>query len=160
MKTLPSKQLTASGLTICILIIMLLVTTTVYAASQNYHGLTTVYYTNKVTDQGAVIWNGSYKDYTSPSRSMDQFGLNVWTTYCSCNGIIKWDTYVRYEVQNNPWMMQYNKTAIADGMAKTKAYCPGQTLRGHNYIKHWWQDSGYDGAGGTIDKNEILYNPS
>lgn len=55
MKSLPSKQLTASGLTTCMLIIMLLVTTTVYAASQNYHGLTTVYYTNKVTDQGAVF---------------------------------------------------------------------------------------------------------
>lgn len=159
MKTLPSKQVFATSLIACILI-ALLVMTTVYAASKNYYGLTTVYYTNNVTDQGGWNWNASYSDYTSPSRSMDQFGVNVWTTYCTCNDTIQWETYIRYEVQNNPWMMQYNKTSISDGMAKSKVRCTsGQTLRGHNYIQHWWQDSGYPGDGGTIDFSKTLTNP-
>jgi hypothetical protein len=158
MKTLRTKQLIV-GLT-AVTLISLLFATTVYAASKNYYGLTTVYYNNYITDQGGWNWNGSYSDYTNPSRSMDQFGLNVWTTYCSCNYTIQWNTYIRYEVQNNPWMMQYNKTSIADGMAQLKASCPsGQTLRGHNYIQHWWQDSGKPGNGGTINYAKILTRP-
>lgn len=61
--------------------------------------------------------------------------------------------------------MQYNKTLIADGMARLKVRCPiGQVLRGHNYIQHWWQDrdnSGANkpGAGGTIDYKKTMANP-
>lgn len=132
---------------------------TAYAASKNYYGLTTVYYNNYVTDQGGWNWNGSYSDYTSPSRSMDQFGLTFWSTYCSCNNNIQWGSYISYD-SSYPWMMQYNKTAIADGMAQLKVRCPtGQTLRGHNYIQHWWQDSGKPGDGGTIDYKKVLANP-
>lgn len=100
------------------LAISLALVITVYAASKNYYGLTTVYYNNYVTDQGGWNWNGSYSDYTSPSRSMDQFGLNFWSTYCSCNNNIQWESYIGYSVSSNPWMMQYNKISIADGMAQ------------------------------------------
>lgn len=67
----------------CIGSLMLFIT--VYAASKNYYNLTTVYYNNSITDQGGWNWNGNYSDYTSPTRSMDQFGLTFWSTYCSCN---------------------------------------------------------------------------
>jgi len=145
----------AAGLFISLTLVM-----TAYAASKNYYGLTTVYYNNYVTDQGGWNWNGNYSDYTSPSRSMDQFGLNFWSTYCSCNNVIQWGSYIGYSVVDNPWMMQYNKTAISDGMAQLKVRCPvGQTLRGHNYIQHWWQDSGNPGDGGTIDYKKVLTNP-
>jgi len=135
-----------------------LIITASYAASKNYYGLTTVYYNNYVTDQGGWNWNGSYSDYTSPSRSMDQFGLTFWSTYCSCNSNIQWGSYISYD-SSDSWMMQYNKTAIADGMARLKVDCGSQTLRGHNYIQHWWQDSGKPGAGGNIDYNKVLANP-
>jgi len=141
-------------------VISLVLAVTVYAASKNYYGLTTVYYFNYITDQGGWNWNASYSDYTSPSRYMDQFGLNFWSTYCSCNNNIQWGSYVGYSVTNNPWLMQYDKTSISDGMAQLKVRCPsGQTLRGHNYIQHWWQDSGRPGDGGTIDYRKVLANP-
>lgn len=135
------------------LLVLALIATTALAASKNYYSLTTVYYNNGITDQGSCCWNANYSDYTSPSRSMDIFGLDVWTTYVSCNYAIQYDTYIRYEIQNNPWMYQYNVTSIANGMAQIKVTCPpGQTRRLHNYIQHYWQDSGYPGDGGTINK--------
>lgn len=140
-------------------VISLVFATTAYAASKNYYGLTTVYYNNYVTDQGGWNWNGNYNDYTSPSRSMDQFGLTFWSTYCSCNNSIQWESYGSYD-SSDPWMMRYNKTTIADGMAKRKVQClPSQTLRGHNNIQHWWQDSGNPGDGGTINYKKVLANP-
>jgi hypothetical protein len=141
--------------------VSLLLAITAYAASKNYHGLTTVYYSNKITDQGGGSWNwnGSYADYTSPSFSMDQFGLNFWSTWCSCDYDTIWDTYIAYDVIYDPWLMRYNQTAIWDGMAQQKTDCEGEILRGHNYIQHWWQDGGYSGDGGTLNTNKILANP-
>lgn len=131
-----------------------LVTTLVFAASKNYYSLTTVYYNNGITDQGSTAWNANYNDYTSPSRSMDIFGLNVWTTYVSCNTTIQYSTYVQYQVQNQPWLYQYNVTSIADGMAQVKVTCPsGQTRYLNNRIQHYWQDSAKPGDGGTINQS-------
>lgn len=157
MKILKNRKL-AIAVSLSILMSLLLIVTA-YAASKNYYGLTTIYYNNYIADQGGWNWNGSFSDYTSPSRSMDQFGLNFWSTYCSCNNSIQWDSYIGYSIENNPWMMQYNKSSISDGMAQVKVDCEGQTLRGHNYIQHWWQDSGYSGDGGTIDYKKVLSDP-
>lgn len=130
--------------------------TIAFAASKNYYGLTTVTYNNRIVNQGSCCWNGGYTDSTSPSRSMDIFGLNVWTTYISCNNNIQYDTWISYTVQNNPWMYQYNVTTISDGMARSKITCPpNQTRRLHNYIQHYWQDSGKPGDGGTINQSVI-----
>ena len=140
--------------------VSLLLAITAYAASKNYYGLTTVYYNNYITDQGGWNWNGSFSDYTAPSHSMDQFGLNFWSTYCSCNGDTVWETYIAYDVIYHPWLMRYNQTSIADGMAQSKADCGVyETLRGHNYIQHYWQDDIYSGMGGTIDYSKILAKP-
>ena len=132
---------------------------TVYAASKNYHGLTTVYYTNSIVESGPY-WSPKHNDWTSPSRSMDQFGKNVWTVYCTCDGVIMWPTYFSYQIQNNPWMMAYNVTSVFDTMANNKADCGiGAVLRGRNYIQHWWQDSGYAGDGETIDQWKTMTPP-
>lgn len=144
-------------ITIVLATMLLLVTTIVASAEpKNYHGLTTIYYSNGITDQGSCCWNGNYYDYSSPSYSMDQFGLTYWQTYVSCNYNIQYDTLVSYD-SSYPWMMQYNKTWIGDGMAQAKVNCSaGQTRRLHNYIQHWWQDGGYGGDGGTI--NYVIVN--
>lgn len=72
---------------------------------------------------------------------------------------IVWESYVGYSVEDNPWLMQYNVSSIWDILFKTKVDCEGLVLRGHNYIQHWWQDSGYPGDGETIDYNKVLMNP-
>jgi hypothetical protein len=66
-------------------VVMLFIVTTVYAAPKNYYGLTTVTYDNSISDQGSGYWgwNANYNDTTNPSRSMDQFGVNFWSAWCS-----------------------------------------------------------------------------
>lgn len=132
---------------------MLLVTTVTiaYAGSKSYYGLTTVTYTNGITDHYLSGWNASYSDSTSPSRSMDQFGLTYWQAYCKCDGVIQYSTMVSY----SSGMLQYNKTSVFDGMALSKAYCTGQT-KGYNYAQHWWQDAGYSGDGATLSTSKSL----
>lgn len=142
------------------ILISFLFATTVYALTTNYYGLTTINYTNRTTDQGGWNWNGGYIDWTNPSWSMDQFGLTFWSTWCSCNNVRVDASYIGYSNPPNTWMMQYNKTSIADGMAQTKVQCPpNQTLRGHVYIQHWWQDSGRPGDGRTLNTSAVLTRP-
>ena len=132
---------------------------TVNGTPQNYYGLTTVYTSNSIVENGPY-WSASHGDYTSPSRSMDQFGKNVWTTYCTCDGAIMWPTYVSFQIQNNPWMMMYNVTNAYDSMAKSKADCGiGAVLKGRKYIQHWWQDSGNQGKGITINQWKTMTPP-
>jgi hypothetical protein len=126
------------------------------AASKGYHGITTVTYNNRIVDGGSCCWNGGYTDTTNPGNSMDIFGLNVWTTYVSCNNAIQYNTWISYTVGSNPWLYQYGVTRISDGMAQSKVTCPsGQTRRLVNYIQHYWQDSGYAGDGGTINLSVV-----
>ncbi|MFZ3070857.1 MAG: hypothetical protein WA110_07045 [Anaerolineaceae bacterium] len=130
----------------------------VQAASANYHDLTTIYYNNRITDQGSTHWNGGFSMYTSPARSMDQLGLTYWQTYCSCNYNIVYESIFSYD-SSYSWMMQHNVTSFSDGMAQIKTNCGGQTLRGHDYIQYYWQDSGYAGAGDTLNTSAILTYP-
>jgi hypothetical protein len=138
-------------------VVVLVITTTVaFAATKNYHSLTTVNYTNNIYDNGSCCWNPNYNDSTNPSLSMDQFGVNVWQTYVSCNTVIQNSTYVQYQFPGNSFLMHYNVTTSWDTMAQNKVTCPsGQTRRLHNYVQHWWQDSGYAGDGGTISQAVI-----
>lgn len=142
------KQFTL-GLTLAV-IVLVITATTVFAQSKNYYGLTTVYYNNEIVNGGSCCWNPRYNDWTNPSRSMDQFHVNVWTTYISCNYNIQYSTYIRYENLNH-----YNVTYQWDTMARTKTSCSSGTRRLHNYVQHWWQDSGQQGDGGTINQAVI-----
>ena len=128
------------------------------AASSNYYGLTTINYNNRITDFGASGWNPGYRAYTSPSRSMDQFGLTFWSAYCSCDYTIDYNSYTSYD-SSVSWMMRYNVTSIADGMAKSKSYCGAQTLRGHDNVQYLWQDSGYASDVGLLYTNMVLTQP-
>lgn len=142
----------ALGLLMVILALAVTVTTAL-AASKGYHSLTTIYYTNNIYDNGACCWNPNYNDWTSPSFSMDQFGVTVWQTYVSCNYTIQNSTYVQYTYPPASFLMHYNTTTSWDTMAQTKVSCPsGQTRRLHNYVQHWWQDGVYAGDGGTINQ--------
>lgn len=142
-------------------LVLFLLFTPVYAATKGYYGLTTVTYDNSISDQGSGYrgWNANYNGSTNPSRSMDQFGLNFWSTYCSCNNVIDYASYFGYSVGDNPWLMQYDKTSVSDVMFQEKVDCGGKVLRGHNHTQHWWQDSGQPGDGGTIDYSKVLTNP-
>ncbi len=125
------------------------------AASKSYYGITTITYNNTITDFGGWNWNGGYSDSTSPSVAMDQFGVTYWSTWDSCNWVQDLDT--KYSRSN---MIQNNVTMVGDGMARLKIQCPpGQTLRGHDYVQHWWQDGSYNGDGGTLDTSMVLSNP-
>jgi hypothetical protein len=149
------KRRITIALTVAI-VITLLVIIPAMADSKDYHSYTTITYNNTFTDQGATNWNGGYSDTASNSIYMDLFGLNVWTTYTSCNDVIQYDHLGHYEIQDNPWMYQYDKNHIGDGMACVKSTCPsGQTRRLVNIIQHYWQDNGYSGDGGTITKKVI-----
>lgn len=134
---------------IYVLVLMLSLTfsvTIAFAATKSYHGVTTVTYNNRIVDQGACCWNGGLTDSTSPSRSMDQFGASVLTTYQTCNGAIDYSTWGSV---NNFYYT--NVSSVSDGMAKSKKACPGtQTRRLVDYVQHWWQDSPYAGDGGTL----------
>ena len=131
--------------------VFLIATATVaFALSKNYYSLTTVYYNNEIVDGGSCCWNPRYNDWTNPSRSMDQFHVTVWTTYISCNNNILYSTHVQYQNLNH-----YNVTYQWDTMARSKVSCGGQTRRLHNYVQHWWQDSGQPGDGGTINQAVI-----
>lgn len=143
---------------VVVLLVCLVVVSDVMAASADYYGLTTINYHNRITDFGVSGWNPGYRAYTSPYRIMDQFGLTFWSAYCSCNYVIDYSSYNSYD-SSYAWMMRYNVNSIADGMAKSKISCGAQTLRGHNYVQYWWQDSGYSGAGGTLNTNMILTQP-
>jgi len=136
-------------LTYILVLIMLTLTfsvTTVFAATKSYHGVTTVTYNNRITDQGSCCWNGGFVDSTSPSRSMDQFGASVMTVYQTCNGAIDYSTWYSY---NN--FYYYNVSSVGDGIANSKKPCPtGQTRKLVDYVQHWWQDSPYAGDGGTL----------
>lgn len=123
-----------------------------FAKSKSYYGLTTVYFNNGIVNQTSTSWNANYSDYTSPSRSMDIFGVNVWTAYVSCGSTIQFSTYVQYQVQNQPWLYHYNVTTSGDGMAMAKVSCPSGTRYLNNRIQHYWQDSGKPGDGGTINQ--------
>lgn len=69
---------------------------TAFALTKSYHGVTTVTYNNRIVTGAASAsgWNGGFKDSTSPSRSMDQLGASVITTYQTCNGAIVYSTWV------------------------------------------------------------------
>lgn len=138
-----------------VVLLSLLIVTTVSGSSKSYHGITTVTYTNSITDSGGWGWNGGYSDSTNPSILMDQFGVSYWSTWDSCNWVQDLDTI--YSRSN---MYQNNVSIVGDGMARLKIQCPqGQVLRGHDYVQHWWQDDGYDGDGGTLDTSLVLSNP-
>jgi hypothetical protein len=140
---------------IVVVLVCLVVATNVLAASKSYNGLTTVTYNNTITDFGSSGWNGGYSDSTSPSFSMDQFGYNYWQTYNSCNYSIVYSTVY---AQSN-WY-QNNVTSIGNGRACTKYKCSsGQTLRGHDYVQHYWQDGSYAGDTGVLDTSKVLTNP-
>lgn len=127
-------------------IILTLTVTIAFAATKSYYGVTTVTYNNRITDQGACCWNGGFNNSTSPSRSMDQFGATVLTTYQTCNGNIDYSTWI--SANNVIWT---NVPSAADGMARAKTPCPaGQTRRLVDYVQHWWQDYPYNGDGGTL----------
>ncbi len=134
---------------------------TVHANPVSYHGLTNIEYANRITDQGGWNWNGGYRDRAlNPSRSMEQFGLTFWSTYVSCGGNIDYNSYIGYSNPPDTWMMQQNKTSIADGMAQRKVKCPsGQILRGHVNIQHWWQCCGRPGDGRTLSTSGVLSPP-
>ncbi|MFZ3150475.1 MAG: hypothetical protein WA116_02200 [Anaerolineaceae bacterium] len=134
------------------------VVASVQAASANYHGLTTIYYNNRIIDQGNTHWNGGFSMDTSPSRSMDQLGLTYWQTHCSCNYNIVYESIFSYD-SSYSWMMQKDVTSFSDGMARTKTNCGGQQLRGHDYVQYWWQDSGYAGAGDELNTSAKLPYP-
>jgi len=140
---------------ISVVVVSLFVVTIVNAASKNYHGLTTISYNNSIIDSAGWGWNGGFSDRTTPSYSMDQFGYNYWQTYNSCNGSLVYSTI--YSLQQ--WYLN-NVSICGNGIARTKYQCPaGQTLRGHDYVQHWWQDGGYAGDGGTLDTSMVLTNP-
>lgn len=131
------------------LCIALLLVSVASAASKSYYG-TTVYYYNGINDFGAS-WNANYRASTSPATYMDTLGLNVWTAYVSCNGTVQYNTYVQYQVQNQPWLYSHNVTSIANGMAMSKVSCPSQQTRKlNNRTQHYWQDNGHPGAGDTL----------
>ncbi len=120
--------------------------TLAFAATKSYNGVTTVTYNNRIVDGGTAGWNGGFKDSTSPSRVMDQFGASVLTTYQTCNSNIDYSTWIS---ANNIYYT--NVSSVQDGMARTKKACPtGQARRLVDYVNHWWQDSPYAGAGGAL----------
>lgn len=139
-------------------VLCLATVTAVQAASSNYHNFTTITYNNRITDQGNYRWNGGYSMSTSPVTNMDQLGLTYWETYCSCNYTIDYASVASYD-SSYAWMMGYNVSSRADGMALLKTNCSGQTLRGHDYIQYYWQDSGFAGTGGTLNTASILTYP-
>ncbi|MGC1375019.1 MAG: hypothetical protein WA821_02280 [Anaerolineales bacterium] len=120
-------------------------------ASKSYHSLTRVTYSNRILNQTSCCWNGGFTDSTTPGRSMDTFAVTVWTTYITCKGQIDYRTW--YSTSE----YQYNRISISDGVARTKSVaCTGKKPREvHNDIKHYWQDGGYTGDGGTIAISEI-----
>jgi hypothetical protein len=123
--------------------------TTAFAATKSYNGVTTVTYNNRIVDQGACCWNGGFSDSTSPSRSMDQFGATVLTTYQTCNGNIDYSTW--YSVNN---VIYTNVSSVGDGMARSKTSCPnGQARALVDYVQHWWQDAPYGGDGAPLTKS-------
>jgi len=141
--------------TLSVLLVSLFIVMNVSAASKSYHGLTTVIYNNIITDFGGWYWNGGYYDSTNPSFQMDQFGVSYWSTWDSCNWVQ--DLSTKYSYSN---IYHYNVSVSSDGMAQSKIRCPqGQTLRGHDYVQHWWQDGIYSGDGGTLNTYLILSNP-
>jgi hypothetical protein len=139
-------------------VLCLATVTAVQAASSNYHNITTITYNNRITDQGNYRWNGGYSMSTSPVTYMDQLGLTYWQTYCSCNYTIDYASIIAYD-SSYSWMMGYNISSRADGMAQLKSNCSGQTLRGHDYVQYYWQDSGYAGDGGTLNTASIMTYP-